>query len=63
MRHWPLRSPADLTQHTLLHPETPQDAWGRGLVLAGRPELKPAREQQFEHFYFAIRAALDGLGW
>jgi DNA-binding transcriptional LysR family regulator len=24
--------------------------------------LKPAREQVFEHFYFAIQAALEGLG-
>jgi LysR family transcriptional regulator, glycine cleavage system transcriptional activator len=62
MRHWPLRSPADLTPHTLLHFETLRDARGRGFALAGRPELKPAGEQQFEHFYFAIQAALDGLG-
>ena len=29
---------------------------------AGIPELKPAGEQVFEHFYFAIQAALAGLG-
>jgi hypothetical protein len=40
--------PADLTQHTPLHSEPLWDAWG--LALAGR--LEPAREQQFEHFYF-----------
>ena len=26
------------------------------------PDLKPAREQVFEHFYFAIQAAIEGLG-
>ena len=26
------------------------------------PDLTPARDQVFEHFYFAIQAALEGLG-
>ena len=62
MRRWPLRTPADLARHTLLHSETLRDAWRRWLTLVRLPELKPAREQHFEHFYFAIQAALDGLG-
>jgi LysR family transcriptional regulator, glycine cleavage system transcriptional activator len=62
MRRRPLRTPADLARHTLLHSETLRDAWRRWLALVGLPELKPAREQEFEHFYFAIQAALDGLG-
>ena len=58
----PLRVPADLANHTLLHAATLLTAWPRWLAAANAPELKPAREQVFEHFYFAIQAALEGLG-
>jgi LysR family glycine cleavage system transcriptional activator len=58
----PLRRPADLTRHTLLHSETMRDAWPRWLAAAGLSQLAPERDQVFEHFYFAIQAALDGLG-
>jgi len=57
-----LRTPADLERHTLLHAATLRDAWPRWLAAAGVPNLKPARDQVFEHFYFAIQAALEGLG-
>src|SRR6201987_3001690 len=36
--------------------------WPRWLIAAGIAHLKPEREQVFEHFYFAIQAALEGLG-
>lgn len=58
----PLPTPADLARHTLLHAVTLRDAWRRWLELAGLADLEPAREQAFEHFYFAIQAAVDGLG-
>ncbi|MGH7047829.1 MAG: LysR substrate-binding domain-containing protein [Stellaceae bacterium] len=58
----PLAIPADLARHTLLHAATLREAWPRWLAAAGLPELKPAREQVFEHFYFAIQAAIEGLG-
>jgi LysR family transcriptional regulator, glycine cleavage system transcriptional activator len=58
----PLRVPADLAHHTLLHAATLRAAWPRWLAAANAPKLKPAREQMFEHFYFAIQAALEGLG-
>lgn len=58
----PLRIPQDLAQHTLLHAATLREAWPKWLVAAGVPELRPLREQVFEHFYFAIQAALEGLG-
>jgi LysR family transcriptional regulator, glycine cleavage system transcriptional activator len=32
------------------------------VAAAGVPDLKPAHEQLYEHFYFAIQAALEGLG-
>ncbi len=58
----PLRTPADLGRHTLLHAATLREAWPRWLSAAGVPDLKPAHDQVFEHFYFAIQAALEGLG-
>jgi LysR family transcriptional regulator, glycine cleavage system transcriptional activator len=57
-----LRTPADLERHTLLHAATLRDAWPRWLAAANLSDLKPARDQVFEHFYFAIQAALEGLG-
>jgi LysR family transcriptional regulator, glycine cleavage system transcriptional activator len=62
IRECPLRTPADLERHTLLHAATLREAWPRWLAAAGVPDLKPARDQVFEHFYFAIQAALEGLG-
>jgi LysR family transcriptional regulator, glycine cleavage system transcriptional activator len=62
LRKCPLRAPADLECHTLLHAATLRDAWPRWFAAANVSELKPAREQVFEHFYFAIQAALEGLG-
>jgi LysR family glycine cleavage system transcriptional activator len=62
MQERPLRAPADLAQHTLLHAATRGQMWLRWLTAAGVPDLKPARQQVFEHFYFAIQAAIEGLG-
>ena len=62
MKQRPLRSPADLAHHTLLHAATRRQMWLRWLAAAGIPNLKPARDQVFEHFYFAIQAAIEGLG-
>ena len=49
-------------RHTLLHAATLREAWPRWLAAADVPDLKPARDQVFEHFYFAIQAAIEGLG-
>jgi LysR family glycine cleavage system transcriptional activator len=62
MRKCPLRVPADLARHTLLHAATLREAWPRWLAAANIPDLKPARDQVYEHFYFAIQAAIEGLG-
>ncbi|MBV9198705.1 MAG: transcriptional regulator, partial [Alphaproteobacteria bacterium] len=62
MKEHPLRAPADLAQHTLLHAATRCQMWLRWLTAAGVPDLMPARDQVFEHFYFAIQAAIEGLG-
>jgi LysR family glycine cleavage system transcriptional activator len=62
MKERPLRTLADFRNHTLLHAATRRQMWLRWLTAAGVPDLKPAREQVFEHFYFAIQAAIEGLG-
>jgi LysR family transcriptional regulator, glycine cleavage system transcriptional activator len=62
LQRCPLRGPRDLTEHTLLHSASLPDAWSRWLAAAGTPQLRPASEQIFEHFYFAIQAAIEGLG-
>jgi len=62
MKERPLRTPADLSKHTLLHAATRRHMWLRWLTAAGVPDLKPRRDQLFEHFYFAIQAAIEGLG-
>jgi LysR family transcriptional regulator, glycine cleavage system transcriptional activator len=62
MKECPLHAPGDLARHTLLHAATLREAWPRWLAAADVPDLKPARDQVFEHFYFAIQAALEGLG-
>ena len=62
LSEFPLRACADLAKHTLLHAATRRELWLRWLTAAGVPELKPGRELVFEHFYFAIQAALEGLG-
>jgi len=62
MKERSLRAPADLGQHTLLHAATRRELWRRWLTAAGVTDLRPARNQVFEHFYFAIQAAIEGLG-
>jgi LysR family glycine cleavage system transcriptional activator len=62
MKRCPLRTPEDLERHTLLHAASLREAWPRWLAAANVPELKPSHDQVFEHFYFAIQAALEGLG-
>ncbi|SMC23764.1 LysR family transcriptional regulator, glycine cleavage system transcriptional activator [Andreprevotia lacus DSM 23236] len=62
LKRLPLLRPADLANHTLLYADTRPAAWQRWLTLAGVPELKPAATQQFDHFYLALQAAMDGLG-
>ncbi|MDK2126338.1 transcriptional regulator GcvA [Parachitinimonas caeni] len=58
----PIREPADLARHTLLIADTRPTAWQRWQTLAGIPDLKPAATQQFDHFYLALQAAIDGWG-
>jgi len=62
----PLKAPADLRHHVLLHVEnlhaTPWLVWTQWLEAAGVPELKPAGSLHFSHYEQLVRAATDGQG-
>jgi len=58
----PIRRASDLAAHALLHAETRPGAWRRWFVAAGIEALAPAANLQFDHFYMALQAAIDGLG-
>lgn len=52
----------DLLQCTLLHAESLSELWPSWLNAAGVPELRPVNELRFEHLYYALQAAVDGVG-
>jgi LysR family glycine cleavage system transcriptional activator len=65
----PLREPADLIHHVLLH-DDPENArfaaqylqWDIWLQAMGLPDLAPAGSVRFSHYDQMIQAALDGEG-
>jgi LysR family glycine cleavage system transcriptional activator len=65
----PLREPADLVHHVLLH-DDPENArfaaqylqWDIWLQAMGLPDLTPAGSVRFSHYDQMIQAALDGEG-
>jgi DNA-binding transcriptional LysR family regulator len=65
-RKRPLRKPADLRNHILLHddftPGTPWLEWVNWLEAHGLQGLTPAGELRFSHYDTMIRAAMDGQG-
>lgn len=58
----PLKTPADLQHHTLLHARLRPDDWKIWLHAVGIDELQPAHQQTFETRNFAIQAAVEELG-
>lgn len=59
----PLREPADLARHTLLHTSTYRDDWRLWLTAAGLPQSVAARRGlTFDMGFLAIQAAIEGLG-
>jgi LysR family transcriptional regulator, glycine cleavage system transcriptional activator len=59
----PLRQPADLVHHTLLHTTSWPDDWGLWLTAAGLPRaIAAARGMTFDQVFMAIQAAVEGLG-
>lgn len=57
-----LKEPADLAAQTLINYVTEPYAWSDWLAGAGVSELKPLGNLKFEQMYFALQAALEGLG-
>jgi LysR family glycine cleavage system transcriptional activator len=59
----PLRSPADLSEHTLLHVDAIRDEWPLWLTAAGLPAgFTTRRSLTFDERLMALQAAMDGLG-
>jgi DNA-binding transcriptional LysR family regulator len=63
----PLRKPADLARHVLLHFDDPEGRvpyinWGAWLTANGASGLKPAGAMRFSLYDQVIRAAADGQG-
>lgn len=54
--------PEILSKHTLISYSTKKDAWHEWSTAAGFPELPATSNLEFEHLYFAIQAATEGLG-
>ncbi len=64
---WPLKTPADLHHHALLHgdmhiADRARSAWSLWLRHAGVTNVDPRRGLQFDHPTLALDAAADGLG-
>jgi LysR family glycine cleavage system transcriptional activator len=57
----PIRTPADLTHHTLLHDEG-HDGWRTWLLAADLPEIDPTRGPIFTDSSNLVQAAVEGQG-
>ena len=58
----PLKEPADLARHTLLHALDDMDNWRLWLRAAGVPGIDPQRGPKFESMPLALQAAISGTG-
>ena len=58
----PIRTVADLRNHTLLHSTSTRTAWPDWLREAGAPGLQGARHLYFDHVFLQLGAAAAGLG-
>ena len=61
----PLREPADLARHTLLHDDTPYEGrpdWAGWFDVAGVADVDPRRGLRFNSVLLALAAAVDGRG-
>ncbi|CAG4892618.1 LysR substrate-binding domain-containing protein [Paraburkholderia saeva] len=58
----PIRTVADLRNHTLLHSTSTRTAWSDWLREAGSPGLQGARHLDFDHVFLQLGAASEGLG-
>jgi len=62
LRSHPIRTVADLRDHTLLHSTSTRTAWSDWLREAGAPGLQGTRHLNFDHVFLQLGAAADGLG-
>lgn len=58
----PLREPADLRHHTLLHTSTVPDDWRLWLTAAGLTDIDPQAGLTFDLSIMTLQAAIEGLG-
>jgi LysR family glycine cleavage system transcriptional activator len=58
----PIQAPLDLARHQLIEAETGVSGWADWFAKAGCVLPANARFVRFEHMFFALEAALDGLG-
>ncbi|MDF1790389.1 MAG: transcriptional regulator GcvA [Thalassobaculaceae bacterium] len=58
----PLRSPADLAHHTLIHSDQRLTGWTSWLRAHGQAGLRGARNLRFSQSAHSLRAAVQGLG-
>ncbi|KIG07527.1 transcriptional regulator GcvA [Caballeronia concitans] len=58
----PLRTPADLHRHTMLHTSSLPRLWPDWLTKANVPGLRPNAVVTFDHFYLTLQGAIDGIG-
>jgi LysR family glycine cleavage system transcriptional activator len=58
----PIAAPDDLARHQLIQAETGVSGWGDWFAKAGSTLPARARFARFEQMFFALEAALDGLG-
>jgi len=57
-----LKTPADLSQHTLISYNTEPVTWTDWWRLLDTPQPAPVNTLQFEQMYLALQAAAEGLG-
>jgi LysR family transcriptional regulator, glycine cleavage system transcriptional activator len=57
-----IRTPTDLSKHTLINVSLQPNRWALWLDAAGVPDLKPRREIWFDNVSLALEAAEQGLG-
>lgn len=59
----PLARPADLARAIVLSTETRPGDWEAWLQRAGCPDLRPAQELRFDHYFVTLQAVTDGMGY
>lgn len=59
---YPIRTPADLRHHTLIHSEVNLITWREWLKWAGAPSIDLTRGPRFDRSFMSISSAVDSAG-